>query len=146
MTRTHAMTDKVLRIDSSVNLTGSTSRAMADRLITALAPGSVQTRDLAADPLPQINAAWTKARLVATDAQTDADKDILNDYVTNNAIKLHVYFNDKTIVEITEEEEYSFSSLVSTIGGVVSLYLGLSLISMFECLEIVLRKLCISKR
>lgn len=53
---------KLLRIDSSAATQGSVTRDLTDRIITALAPEAVTTRDLAKTPLPQITEEWITAR------------------------------------------------------------------------------------
>lgn len=58
------MTDKtgtVLRIDASMRYEGSVTRDLTDRLIAARPGAEVIRRDLAADPLPQIDAEWIAA-------------------------------------------------------------------------------------
>ncbi|MDF1726735.1 MAG: NAD(P)H-dependent oxidoreductase [Sulfitobacter sp.] len=60
----------LLRIDSSASLTGSVTRDLTDRIIASLDQRDVVTRDLARDPLPQIDQDWTKARATAPDERT----------------------------------------------------------------------------
>ena len=57
----------LLRIDASARTEGSVSRALADQAQLALADGDVLRRDLAGTPLPQIDAFWAAARLVAAE-------------------------------------------------------------------------------
>lgn len=71
------MSNTVLRIDSSANRTSSQTRAMTDRIIEHLAPSQVITRDLDADALPQIDQAWTEARLVPEGDRTDSQRQVL---------------------------------------------------------------------
>ena len=59
----------LLRIDSSATLSGSTTRALTDRIVEQLAPANVITRDLAKDPLPQLTQDWIDAR-----STPDADR------------------------------------------------------------------------
>ncbi len=40
---------------------------------------------------------------------------------------------------ITEKAEYTFTSFLSTLGGAISIYLGTSLVSSMEGLELVVR-------
>ena len=70
---------------------------------------------------------------------TDADIDHLRNYIRKNSAKLYVYFEDKTITKVEEEKKYSLSGILSSIGGAISLYLGMSFISLFEVLEIPMR-------
>ncbi|NNE50805.1 MAG: FMN-dependent NADH-azoreductase [Sulfitobacter sp.] len=54
----------ILRIDSSVNLNTSVTRDLTDHIITTLGDARVIVRDLARDPLPQIDQDWAVARAV----------------------------------------------------------------------------------
>ncbi len=67
----------VLHIDASAAFDNSVSRAATARLLADLAPEKVITRDLATTPLPQIDAAWINARLVAQDDLTATEREIL---------------------------------------------------------------------
>lgn len=66
----------LLRIDSSARVDGSVSRDIGDRLQQrwlAANPGAhVTRRDLAAAPLPQIDAAWVGAGFTEREARNDA--------------------------------------------------------------------------
>jgi len=62
----------ILHIDASANTTTSISRAASAKLVADLG-GTVTHRDLARDPLPQIDGAWADARL--TDPDTRSAKD-----------------------------------------------------------------------
>ena len=70
---------------------------------------------------------------------TDADIRTLTGYIARNAAKLYVYFEDKTETVVAEEEKYTTSGILSSIGGAISLYLGFSFISLVEVLEIPIR-------
>ena len=67
----------VLHIDASGTIDGSVSRAATAKLLQDIAPDNVITRDLASEPLPQIDAAWITTRLIPEIDQTAADRDIL---------------------------------------------------------------------
>ncbi|SFS00016.1 FMN-dependent NADH-azoreductase [Yoonia litorea] len=67
------MAGTVLLINASGSSAGSATRAATDQLVAELAPETLITRDLAADPLPQIDEAWIKARLVPVKDRSDAD-------------------------------------------------------------------------
>tara|TARA_R110002049_G_scaffold44333_3_gene129763 strand:+ start:4024 stop:4608 length:585 start_codon:yes stop_codon:yes gene_type:complete len=56
-----------LRIDTSLNTENSVTRKLADRIVETLNDSVVTTRDLAAVPLPQIDAAWATARVIPED-------------------------------------------------------------------------------
>ncbi|SLN55671.1 FMN-dependent NADH-azoreductase [Pseudooctadecabacter jejudonensis] len=69
-----------LHIDASANLTTSLSRAASAKVV-ADQGGTVTYRDLARDPLPQIDGAWADARLTdpATRSAEDAARLALSD-------------------------------------------------------------------
>lgn len=52
----------LLRIDSSANLDTSVTRDLTDKIIDQLGDATMLIRDLARDPLPQIDQTWTRAR------------------------------------------------------------------------------------
>jgi hypothetical protein len=58
-------TKLVLRIDASMRIEESASRALRDRLIDGPALIEIITRDLAADPLPQIDDTWIAGNFTA---------------------------------------------------------------------------------
>jgi FMN-dependent NADH-azoreductase len=68
----------ILHIDSSANLTTSTSRAASAKLVAEIR-ALVTYRDLAAAPLPQIDGAWADVRLTDPATRSNADKARLAD-------------------------------------------------------------------
>lgn len=60
----------VLHINTSGTVDGSVSRAATAKLLLGLSPARVITRDLAATPLPQVDAAWITTRLIPEELQT----------------------------------------------------------------------------
>lgn len=62
----------ILHIDASAHHATSVSRAASAQIVSDLG-GTIVHRDLAANPLPQIDAAWADARL--TDPETRSEKD-----------------------------------------------------------------------
>ena len=68
------MTHSILRIDASASTGTSVTRALTDQIIARLGQARVTTRDLAADPLPQVDAAWVAARVLPEDARSDTDR------------------------------------------------------------------------
>ncbi len=67
----------LLRIDASARTTNSVSRALADQAEAALAPAKVIRRDLASDPVPQIDGFWAASRLVAEEDRSAEEADAL---------------------------------------------------------------------
>ncbi|OWU81080.1 FMN-dependent NADH-azoreductase [Phaeobacter sp. 22II1-1F12B] len=68
------MTTSILRIESSASGDGSVTRKLNDKVIAKLAPETVVTRDLVADPLPLIDPTWVAARVVPADERDDRAK------------------------------------------------------------------------
>ncbi|MEL6960825.1 MAG: NAD(P)H-dependent oxidoreductase [Pseudomonadota bacterium] len=64
---------RILHIDSSAHFETSQSRK-ASAAVVAEVGGDVTYRDLTADPLPFIDAAWVDARLTDPATRSDADK------------------------------------------------------------------------
>lgn len=62
----------ILHIDASAHIGTGTSRTASARIVADLG-GTVTQRDLAAHPLPQIDASWADARLTDPATRTDQD-------------------------------------------------------------------------
>lgn len=67
---------KVLRIDASMRREGSTTRALADRVIARLGAADVTTRDLA-DGIGLIDEAWIGANFTPPDARSAGQRGAL---------------------------------------------------------------------
>lgn len=64
----------VLHINASGTRTGSVSRDATQELLAQLNPTQVIIRDLAAEPLPQVDANWITTRLIPQDELTDENR------------------------------------------------------------------------
>ena len=54
--------------------------------------------------------------------------------------KVKIYFKDMSVLEVMGREEFpDMFSFLSTLGGAMSLYLGMSIIAAFELLEFLIR-------
>ena len=65
--------------------------------------------------------------------------------VEANFLSLAVFFESTTVTVIKEVPKYTPDSLLSSLGGALSLYLGISIISMFELLQLavmIMKKFC----
>ncbi len=58
--------------------------------------------------------------------------------VQGTMLKLRVYYETKSIEDIVESKKYNFSSMVSAIGGAISLYLGASVVAVFELADVII--------
>ena len=52
-----------------------------------------------------------------------------------NASIISIYYEGKTLTVETEEQAYSFDSLVSDLGGVLGLFLGFNFLMLWEFLK-----------
>ena len=62
----------------------------------------------------------------------------LENHIKENMLKIKVYFDTKTVKSIDEFPQYPTSNIISSIGGVISLYLGISLVSFFELVDLLI--------
>lgn len=70
---------QLLRIDASSRTQGSTTRALADRLIARLSRKlTITHRDLAASPPPFVDGDWIAANLTPADERSDAHRQALS--------------------------------------------------------------------
>ncbi|XP_055887095.1 amiloride-sensitive sodium channel subunit alpha-like isoform X2 [Biomphalaria glabrata] len=63
------------------------------------------------------------------------NKDNLNKL--EDFIKLNIYFEDLNYEELSEQEDYTTTQLLSDIGGTIGLWIGLSVLSLFELVNLV---------
>lgn len=61
-----------------------------------------------------------------------------NTKVTRNFLKVTVFYKEFNFESIIESEKYSFIQFISDIGGVLGLYLGCSLLTVLEFIELIL--------
>lgn len=55
------------------------------------------------------------------------------------SFKLNIYYETLTVNTIEEEVSFAFMDLMSEIGGDLSLYIGITVLSFFELLEFFVR-------
>jgi uncharacterized membrane protein len=58
-----------------------------------------------------------------------------DNYVTRNLVELNVYVQTNSITYIVESQDYEFIQMLSDLGGVLGLYLGMCIISAVEMFE-----------
>ena len=59
-----------------------------------------------------------------------------NNYSANNLVEVVIYLESNTITVITEQADYEIGRLMSDLGGVVGLYIGMTLASFCELFEL----------
>ena len=51
-------------------------------------------------------------------------------------LKLKVFYDSRTTMIVEDSPKYTIESILSNVGGAIGLYLGLSIVSVFEFLEV----------
>ncbi|CAL1540639.1 unnamed protein product [Lymnaea stagnalis] len=59
--------------------------------------------------------------------------------VQEDFIKLNIYFEELNFEELEEQIDYEFTQLMSDVGGTIGLWIGLSILSMFELFHVLLQ-------
>ena len=63
----------------------------------------------------------------------------LKNFVKENFISVTIYFGSFDVQTIKEIPIYSFWGFLSTLGGALSLFLGLTFLQIFEALEFIVK-------
>ena len=71
----------------------------------------------------------------------ESTQSILKDF-RSKFLQLNVYLEDADVMTNTEEILYNWYQMLSELGGLVGLYIGMSLMTLCEILELLLMKLC----
>ena len=71
--------------------------------------------------------------------ETDEDYEQIQQMVQNNLMQVSIYYGSLDVDNVAENPEYTFLSFLSSLGGAVSLYLGISFIQVFEVVELVIK-------
>jgi len=64
----------------------------------------------------------------------------------NSHAMLNIFFDNVEYTEIVESPKTSFTDLIANLGGALGIFLGFSIFSLVELLEIVVRVVCLSLR
>ena len=92
--------------------------------------------DLYTDILRE-NSSVSRKILNYTIGLDEVDQAIIDSYKFNlNIAKLNIYYNSLSYTEVTESESLSLVSLLSNIGGTIGLFMGISLLTAVELVEI----------
>lgn len=59
-------------------------------------------------------------------------------HVQTTMMKVRIFYETKSVEDIGESKKYNFSSIVSALGGAISLYLGVSMVSIFEIFDVMI--------
>jgi hypothetical protein len=60
-----------------------------------------------------------------------------DDYVRRNLVELRIYLESNTIAYVVEAPANTFSQLLGNLGGVIGLYLGMTVVSAVELAEMI---------
>lgn len=63
--------------------------------------------------------------------------------VAQRTLELYVYFENMKYMEISEKPSMTLNGLISNIGGTIGLFLGMSVMSLIEVLELIFSMGCI---
>ena len=66
-------------------------------------------------------------------------KDVMRNYLRDNFLDVDFYFEEMSIEKITERPAYDEESLFGDIGGQVGLFLGASILTLLEFIDLVAR-------
>jgi len=64
-------------------------------------------------------------------------------YSTSNVALIHIYYNEINMECLVRQEAYTISSFVAAIGGLLSLAMGMSFITLIELMYLVVRVIII---
>ena len=64
---------------------------------------------------------------------------VFKKFLARIMLQLKVYFGSLEVMNIIESPEYNFDSLLTNLGGALSLCLGVSFIMVFEIIELIIR-------
>ena len=60
-------------------------------------------------------------------------------YVQTNYLQIKIFFGSRSVERVQEDAKYTTFSLMSSLGGATSLYLGISFVVLFEFFEVIVR-------
>ena len=61
---------------------------------------------------------------------------MMEDLIRANFLSLDIYYESTVVTTVREEPKFTPDTLMSSLGGALSLYLGISVLSMLEVLEV----------
>ncbi len=65
-------------------------------------------------------------------------KNITNDEIRKNSLAVNIYFNNLGYTEVRKTAKINFGSLISNIGGILGLCMGMSILSVFQLVDMIL--------
>ena len=72
---------------------------------------------------------------------TNEDYEQIQQLVQNNLMQVSIYYGTLDVDDVAEVPEYTFLTFLSSLGGAVSLYLGISFIQVFEIVQFLIKLL-----
>ena len=91
------------------------------------------------DQFPPPKAEKYFGSLLSPPQQFGVHQDFIN---KKHFMRLNVYISDTSVLKIVEIEDYHFTQLVSDMGGQLGLWIGVSIITMVETVELVYNIIC----
>jgi hypothetical protein len=70
-------------------------------------------------------------------------ENISNEMLKSKIAKLKIVFNDLSYTSVSESEKFNFVDLASSVGGTLGLFLGISILSFIEVVELLLNLIII---
>ena len=99
----------------------------------------------------ETNMIWAELKpkidvLMSTLNYTDIKKKLFRDHFTwqnrhkamQDFVKLNMYLSDAAVQETTEQEDFPLSTLVANMGGLMGLWVGMSVLSLMEIVQLLL--------
>ena len=74
---------------------------------------------------------------------------IIEEFVKRNYLKVNIFLGTKSTMQTTEQPKLDPQTMISSLGGAISVFLGISIISAFEFIELLIRlliRLCAGSR
>ena len=63
----------------------------------------------------------------------------LRSVIEDDFMKISIFYESKTVKEVIETPLMSLGALLSNLGGAIGFYLGISVIALFEVVELIAR-------
>ncbi|XP_059143117.1 FMRFamide-activated amiloride-sensitive sodium channel-like [Physella acuta] len=81
----------------------------------------------------------TKKLRTAPDKNQRKEANEASDYIRQNMLRLNIYLEDLSVVEYRQLPAYGLADLFADIGGTLGLWMGISVLTIMELVELVIR-------